>query len=131
MFPRRALLFSLITMFACKNENDRMELLPMTLGEWRRMSVENIPPEEHPADLKQRGIKRSRRGTYQGQGRIVASIYEFGAQAVAFEMVQKFRPEPRKIAFQQGAHFVILEAEQDDSKAMNSFATLLEESLKR
>lgn len=131
MMRRRFLLAAASLLAGCKNPNLVQEILPMTLGEWRRLSVENTPPEEYPAELKQRGIKRARRGTFTGKGRIFVSIYEFAGQAVAFEMVQKWKPEAGKMAFHEGPYFVVLEATEADNKAMNQFATLLESSLKK
>lgn len=116
---------------SCSNPGERTELLPMNLGEWHRMAVENIPAEEHPSELKERGIKRSRRGIYESGAKVTVSIYEFGAGAVAFEMVQKWRPQPGKMAMHEGPHFIILESNGADAKQMAAFATLLENSLKR
>ncbi|MBL8219213.1 MAG: hypothetical protein JNL62_08280 [Bryobacterales bacterium] len=133
MMTRRLWWIALLPLGACENPNERIEVLPMTLGEWRRVSVENMPPEEHSQELKQRGIKHARRGNYDAKGvRMTASVYEYGGQAVAFEMVQKWRPEPGKMAFHQGAYFVILSGgAPEDNKARNDFAALLEASLKK
>jgi len=130
MPTRRVFLGCALIATACTNQADKMEVLPMTIGEWRRTSVEFIPPEEHAENLKQRGIKQARRGIYQGTGRITASVYQFGAPAVAFELVQQWRPVPKSIALHQGPFFVVLTADQDDNKMLNSFAAQLEEVLK-
>lgn len=103
----------------------------MTLGAWKRVAVETIPPEEYHEDLRRLGVKRARRGIYQGDIRLTASVYEFGTPAVAFELVQKWRPQPRKMVFQQGDYFIILESEQDGHASMNSFASALEGFLKK
>jgi hypothetical protein len=130
MLTRRVFAACALFGAGCSNEAEQHELLPMTIGEWRRTSVEFIPPEEHDEKLKQRGIKQARRATYQGTGRITASVYQFGAPAVAFEMVQQWRTQPNSIALHQGPYFVILKAEQDDNKMLNAFAALLEAVLK-
>ncbi len=133
MITRRLWWIALLPLAACENPNERIEILPMTMGEWRRMSVENMPPEEHTQELKQRGIKQARRGNYEANGvRLTASVYEYGSQAVAFEMVQKWRPEPGKMAFHQGSYFVILSGgAPEDNKVRNDFAAVLEASLKK
>lgn len=132
MFTRRRIFLGCCALLSagCKNQAEKMELLPMTIGAWHRTSVEFIPPEEYTENLKRRGIKQARRATYQGTGRITASVYQFGAPAVAFELVQQWRPEPKSIALHQGPFFVILKADQDDNKMLNAFAALLEEVLK-
>jgi len=123
----------LVTLLAggCSNPGERQEILPMNLGEWRRTAVEQIPAEEHKEELKRMGIKAARRGMYEKNGqRVTAAVYQFGASAVAFELVQKFRPEPGKIAFHQGNYFVVLESQTSDATVLNSFASILEGTLK-
>lgn len=111
----------------CSNPNQNIEILPMTLGDWKRMAVENIPAEEHTEELKRMGIKRSRRAIYQsGDNRVTIAVYEYGAGAAAFEMVQKWRPQPGKIVTSQGAYFVILESQTVDATGLNRVASLLE-----
>jgi hypothetical protein len=132
MMTRRQWWIALLPLAACDNRNEQVEILPMTLGEWRRVSVENMPPEEHSEELKQRGIKRARRAYYEANGvKLAASVYEYGSQAVAFELVQKWRPEPRKMAFHQGTYFVVLSGGGDDNKVRNDFAARLEASLQK
>lgn len=132
MITRRAWWILLLPLAACQNPNDRTEVLPMTIGEWRRVSVENMPPEEHSQELKQRGIKQARRGNYEANGvRLMAELYEYGSQAVAFELVQKWRPEPGKMAFHQGPYFVVLSGGGEDNKVRNGFAAALEALLKQ
>ncbi len=103
----------------------------MTLGEFRRVAVENVPAEEHPAEIKRRGLKTARRAIYQRSGRYTGTIYEMGAQAVAFELVQQWKPEPGKIVFQEGFYFVVLESEQKDVAGMNALAAAIEGVLKQ
>ncbi|MCZ2150557.1 MAG: hypothetical protein LC126_22640 [Bryobacterales bacterium] len=103
----------------------------MNLGAWKRIAVETIPPEEYHQDLRSLGVKRARRGVYRGPIRLTASLYQFRAPAVAFELVQKWRARPGKLVFQQGDYFVILESGQDDHASMSSFASTLEGFLKK
>ncbi|MBV6430718.1 MAG: hypothetical protein IANPNBLG_00835 [Bryobacteraceae bacterium] len=129
MLSRRSCLVLPLAALSCSNPADRQEILPMNLGPWKRVAVETIPPEEYQQELRRLGVKRARRGVYQGPIRLTASLYRFGAPAVAFELVQKWRPQRGKLVFQQGDYFVILESEQDDHTSMNSFASVLEGSL--
>lgn len=111
----------------CFQRGENQELLPMSIGEWRRVAVENIPAEEHSSELKRMGIKRTRRGIYaQGGTKVTASVYEYGAPAVAFELVQKFRPQPGRIAMHKGRYFVVLESAVADATARDRFASQLE-----
>lgn len=109
-----------------------MEVLPMMMGGHRRLNVENVPGEENPEEYKRLGLKRARRAVYQvGNSKITATVYEMGGQAVAFEMVQKWRPEPKKMAFHEGPYFVVLAAEVEDREGMNDLAKQLEQALRK
>lgn len=117
---------------ACQNEAERMEVLPMMMGGHRRLNVENVPGEENPEEYKRLGLKRARRAVYQvGNSKITATVYEMGGQAVAFEMVQKWRPEPKKMAFHEGPYFVVLAAEVEDREGMNDLAKQLEQAFRK
>lgn len=131
MTTRRSLLFAMLSLTACKNPYEKSEILPMVLGDFRRVNVENIPAEENPEEYKRSGLKRARRALYKGSSMITAVVYEMGGQAVAFEMVQKWRPEPRKMAFHEGPYFVLLTADQDDRPGMNAMAQQIEQVLKQ
>ena len=129
MYTRRLLLAAPL-LVACKNPAEKAEVLPMSLGEFRRLNIENIPAEEHPEEYKRMGLKNARRAMYQGPARISATVYEMGGQAVAFELVQKWRPQPASISFQQGRFFVVLKSEPEDAKAMSALASSIEGVLK-
>lgn len=101
----------------------------MTLGPWRRAAVENIPNEQLPSDIKSMGLKRGRRAFYQAGSRVQVIVYEMNAQAVAFELQQKWRNEPGRVAYHQGPYFVILEG--GDATEQRSLMEALEEVLKR
>jgi hypothetical protein len=130
MKSRRYFLFLVLAGAGCRGSHQK-DLLPMTLGEFRRIAVENVPAEEHAPDLKKRGLKQARRAIYQRSGRFTVTVNEMGAQAVAFEMVQRWKPESRKIVFHEGPYFVVLESESNDAAGMNALAAALEGSLKQ
>lgn len=121
----------MLSCIACKNPYEKAELLPMVLGDFRRVNIENIPAEEVPEEYKRMGLKRARRALYKGTGMMTATVYEMGGQAVAFEMVQKWRPQPKSMVFHEGPFFVLLTAEQDDRAGMNAMAQLIEQVLRK
>lgn len=114
---------------ACRRPDESSELLPINLGAWRRLAVEYVPAEEYPEPYKRQGLKRARRAIYQGSVRVTATVYEFGAPAVAFELVQKWRPRPRTTVFHQGPYLVVLESASGDVEALNRLAGELEGAL--
>ncbi|MCS7026818.1 MAG: hypothetical protein NZV14_18615 [Bryobacteraceae bacterium] len=132
MWLRRLILAGMLALASCQNEAERREVLPMTLGVHRRLNVENMPAEEYPEEYKRLGLKRARRALYQqGEAKILATVYEMASPAVAFEMVQKWRPEPGKLVFHQGPFFVVLASTPENQKPMNELAQHLEQVLKR
>ena len=131
MTSRRVWLGLVLLLSSCKNMGDKMEILPMNLGDWKRMAVENIPAEDHPREFKERGIKRARRAIYNGPARLTATIYEFGALGTAFELVQKWRPQEGKMASQEGVYFILLDAQGVEGKIVNDFASKLEAFLRK
>lgn len=130
MLTRRLWILSSIAFLSCESPG-QPEVLPMTIGNWKRMAVENIPAEEIPEEYKRLAPKRARRAHYSNGTRVVATLYEFGVQAVAFEQQQKWRPQAKKMVFHQGPYFGILETEQDDIQPLKDLADLLDKSLKR
>ncbi|MBL8232343.1 MAG: hypothetical protein JNL98_27855 [Bryobacterales bacterium] len=132
MLSRRHILIAAVLLSSCQNEAQRMELLPMMAGAHRRLNVENVPAEENPEEYKRLGLKRSRRAVYQvGGSKMTATVYEMGGQAVAFEMVQKWRPEPLKMAFHEGPFFVVLVSDAENRDGMSDLAKQLEQSLRK
>ncbi len=128
-----AVLFLLLALLApgCSNPNENIEILPMVLGEWRRMAVENIPAEEHSEELKRMGIKRARRAFYdKNSERVTVSVYQYGAGAAAFEMVQKWRPQPGSIVTSKGTYFIILASKTAPATTLNAVASLVEGNLR-
>lgn len=104
----------------------------MMLGAYRRLNIENVPAEENPEEYKRLGLKRSRRAVYQaGNARITATVYEMGGPAVAFEMVQKWRPDPLKMALHEGPYFVVLAADVENREVLNELARHLEQVLRK
>lgn len=113
----------------CRNPNENREVLPMEMAGWKRKAVENIPGEQVPEEIKRLGFKKGRRAFYLGQaGRLLVTIFEMNHQTVAFEMVQKWRPQEGKLAFHQGAYFVTIEG--GDAAELKSLAAAVEGVLK-
>jgi hypothetical protein len=83
MKSRRYFLFLVLAGAGCRGSHQK-DLLPMTLGEFRRIAV-----------------------------------------------VQRWKPESRKIVFHEGPYFVVLESESNDAAGMNALAAALEGSLKQ
>jgi hypothetical protein len=130
MRSRRSLLLAPLAAASCSNPGQRIEILPMEIGRWKRKAVENIPGEQIPESVKSMGFKRARRAFYQTEAnRLLATVFEMNAQTVAFEMVQKWRPEEGKMAFHQGPYFVTLEG--GDAAERRSLADAIEGVLKQ
>lgn len=128
MRSRRWLILAALTA-SCSGRGAKPEILPMQIGRWKRKAVENIPGEQVPEQVKGMGFQRARRAFYQAEtNRLLATVFEMNAQTVAFELVQKWRPQEGKIAFHQGPYFITLEG--GNAAEQRSLAEALEGVLK-
>jgi hypothetical protein len=128
----RRLLLSTLVLPGCFTRTPEAELVPIKLGDWRRVAVENFPNEQVREEIRRMGFKRARRAFYENAGnRIGVMVYEMNAQAVAFELVQKWRPEPQKMAFHQGPFFVVLDSDKPNQGGLAELSALIEQELKK
>ena len=118
VMTRRAWLALAMLLAACAKESRGPSLPEQLAGGWTRGTIEGMTAA-HPTI----------RATYNGPGSVTATVTEMPAAGLAFEAVQKWRPEKGKLAFQKDRWFVVLESADLDAQRLNSFATALEKAL--
>ena len=107
------------------------EALPASPGEgWILTGASPVPPENAPGMVRQLGLRRAVRASYQGAGELQVTLYEMVTPASAFELVQKWRTEESAVHFHHERYFVLVESGQLDTPALLSFVRLLEKQLK-
>ncbi|MBX9600552.1 MAG: hypothetical protein K2X35_06100 [Bryobacteraceae bacterium] len=67
---------------------------------------------------------------YRGPGEVKVVISRLDNSSAAFEAIQKWRPQPGRIAFQKDRFVVVLESDNLDPGGLNAFASQLEKSLR-
>ncbi len=115
---RRAWLATALLLAACAKESRGPSLPEQLPGGWTRGVIEGMTAAQPTV-----------RATYSGSGKVTATVTEMAAAGLAFEAVQKWRPEKGKLAFQKDRWFVVLESADLDAAQLNSFAAALEKAL--
>jgi hypothetical protein len=104
MLTRRLVLSLLPALCACRTEAPT-RALPEQVADYRRVSLE---PGSAPEDIAQRGVAQAVRAAYQGKARVAVEVYQMKSETSAFELVQKWRAEPGRVAFHSGRNFVVI-----------------------
>ncbi len=88
-----------------------------------------MPDDASAEVVRGLGLHRAVRGTYQGDGEVTVTIYEFGSQASAFELLQKWRADGSSMYFHRDRYFVVVESSALDRAALDAFTKRLEGSV--
>jgi hypothetical protein len=67
---------------------------------------------------------------YRGPGEVKVIVSRMENPSAAFEAIQKWRPQPGRIAFQKDRFVVVLESGTLDQNGLNAFASQLEKALR-
>ena len=95
--------------------------MPASVGEWRRSG------DASAATPVPRGVA-AWSAVYDGTPRITATIHEMPS-GLAFDVLQKWRPEPGKLAFFRGRYFGVAESAGTDQRALQPFVAAFEKLL--
>ncbi|MDZ4800227.1 MAG: hypothetical protein SGI92_18880 [Bryobacteraceae bacterium] len=107
---RRSLIFLPLFLAACSKSGKSLEdLLPHELGGWKRGDV--TTPAEVPAAAEALGAVGSAGALYLGEGRVRVRVLEMKAETVAFELMQRWRPQTDGLGTYKGRHFFIAQGE--------------------
>jgi hypothetical protein len=127
---RRALLASAPFVAGCgKPRGPRANLLPDTLGAWRRTTLQDVSLPA-PSDIIPRGsVKRVQSAGYEGAGQLDVALYELTSPAAALDAVQRWRPAADTVFFYRDEFFVVVKYRNADRKALNAFVRDLDRHL--
>ncbi len=127
MKRRKAVLLSLFAVGCSKRQESEARLPESLPGGWRLQG--NSPETEIPPFVSTIGYESATRYRYQGPGELIVSVYTTKTSSSAFELVQKWRPEPGKLAFHKGPRFVVISWAGSDNTTLNAVAKPLEDAL--
>jgi len=110
--PRLLLLLVLILLEACSSGSKPFALPETAPGGWRLK------------ETKHEGAKTL--AVYEGSGTVRVEVEDMGAQAVAFERVQRTRSAPETVFFDKDKYFVTVRWEQADRDALRQLVRELQ-----
>lgn len=128
MLTRRHCLGLVLLLNAC-TQKTREWKMPERLGEFTRASVDHGGNDTAPADIKERGLVHAMRVNYTGTAPVKVNLYEMRTSSSAFELLQKFRPQPGKVAFHRDELFVVAESSELPQAELVAFTQALQKAL--
>ena len=91
--------------------------LPKAAGEWTL--TEERPLAEYPQVLSTLGVVDARVATYKGPSPVSMRVFRMKSGTVAFEALQRWKPEKGVMHFYREAYFIL--AETSDMKFVDAF----------
>ena len=105
-------------------------LLPETSGPWRRTAQTDPPASDAPDAVPRPSVAGFRRASYEGPGSVEARVYLLASNAVALDVVQRWRSTPQTVFFNAGRFFAVVEWRDADRAALHAFVQDLERRLR-
>jgi hypothetical protein len=104
--------------------------IPPSVGDaWKLATQDPAPPEQAAAGARELGLKRLLVARYSGPGSPEVAIHQMTSGSGAFEMVQKWRPQPGTLAAHKGSLFFTVRSSGLDARELNRFLSLFEAAL--
>ena len=116
------LLASALCLFLAACGASKIEMpvaLPASAGAWARVAEQGLSPAEYPPVLATLGVVDARLVKYEGPSQVTVRVYRMKSPAVAFEALQKWKPEKGIMHFYRNAYFIL--AETPDMKFVDAF----------
>ena len=88
-----------------------------------------LTSDQVPVHVPAAGLVRAVRITYDGSNALQLICFETKSSSVAFEALQKWRPEEGRRASQVGRYFIVAQMEKPDPKTLDTFLTGFEKQL--
>ena len=92
---------------------------PAAAGPWTLTQEKPIFAEEYPQILNTLGIVDARAAVYSGPSPVAVRAFRMKSETVAFEALQRWKPEKGVMHFYRGPYFVL--AETSDKKFVDAF----------
>lgn len=93
--------------------------MPPAAGAWTLAKEQPMAAEEYPQVLAALGIVDARVAQYSGPSLVTVRVFRMKSPTVAFESLQKWKPEKGMMHFYRGAYFIL--AETADMKFVDAF----------
>jgi hypothetical protein len=129
MSRRRVCVALLATMSGCGRRSSNKELLPAAVGNWKRVSLREVPASEAPDVVPRAGLRRVQSAEYEGTGRIEAQVYEMTSSALGLDLQQRWHPAADTVFFYRDNYFAVIKWNQFNRDAVQDFVRGLEKHL--
>ena len=126
--PRRACLSSCSTLLvsllaivlaSCADKPAASAALPKVAGAWTLTEEKVLAADAYPQVLATLGVVDARTAVYAGPSPVTVRVFRMKSGTVAFEALQKWKPEKGVMHFYREAYFVL--AETADMKFVDAF----------
>ena len=118
--PKFAWLLLFAFLSSCGSGNPASPIaLPAAAGEWTLAKEQPLRAEEYPQVLATLGVVDARVAQYSGPSAVTVRVFRMKSSTVAFEALQKWKPEKGIMHFYRGAYFLL--AETAEMKFVDEF----------
>ena len=120
-----------LLLVSCGSPRRAGPALPEDLnGWWRLVEKSDLSGSPMPGVLPEARVTSAIRVVYDGHPRFEAEVWETPNGGTAFEMMQKWRPREKTMAFHKARYFVIVHTGDATPKDANHFVSSLESVLR-
>ena len=132
---RRKLVYLAVLFLGCtRGERDLKTMLPQQVdGGWSRQDVQPLDASDLPSDVTGMPWKQAVIARYAGTGgpgAVNVRLIEFKGEAVAFELMQRWR-QTEGFAFNKGAYFIVCRPDGLDSERLGAFTRSLQNAMQK
>jgi len=126
---RRSWLALSAMLAACGSGRAPLDVLPESVGSWKRTSVKDLPASESPDPVPRTSIQRAQVGNYEGPGKLQARVYELSSEQAGVDVAQRWHPSADTVFFWARKYFVVVKWDEADRKALQEFTRTLQNRL--
>jgi hypothetical protein len=129
---RRNLVYLAVLMLGCGRERDLKTMFPQQVeGGWSRQDVQPLDASDLPSDVTGMPWKQAVIARYGGGGGAVnVRLIEFKSDAVAFELMQRWR-QSEGLAFNLGPYFVVCRPDGAEAQRLGAFTRALQNAMQK
>lgn len=126
---RRTWIAFSVALAACGGRRPPMDVLPETVGPWKRVSLADLAASDSPDPVPRTMIERAQVASYQGPGKLQARVYELSSPQAGLDVAQRWRPSADTVFFWARRYFVVVKWEEADRKSLQQFTQTLSKRL--
>jgi len=123
---RRHLVWLSAGAVACSRTRSAADLLPETVGDWKRRDLRELPSRDAPSPIPKDAARRVLETSYEGPGLATVMVYELRSSAGALDAAQRWKPEADTVFFYSDNLFVVVRWKQAEREQLGRLVHGLE-----